>query len=105
MDQPPPLGPLLRDAEGGAFLLERIREREVAALVRAYDLYSRSVYIVALRGSGNESLAEDVLHEVFLNLWRYPSHVGYSGGHLIFGLVREARHLSLMMRPRPQDGK
>lgn len=105
MDQPPPLGPFLHDAKGEAILLERIREREVAALARAYDLYSRAVYTVALRRSGNESLAEDVLHEVFLNLWRYPSHEGYSGGHLIFGLVREARHLSLMARPRSQGGE
>jgi DNA-directed RNA polymerase specialized sigma24 family protein len=83
----------------------RMRAGEQQALSEAYDLYSQAVYTVALRVSGNEALAEDVLHEVFLNLWRYPCYSGSSGRHLILGLIREARHLSLMTRSRAGDGE
>jgi DNA-directed RNA polymerase specialized sigma24 family protein len=80
-----------------------MRAGEQQALAQAYDLYSQAVYTVALRVSGNEALAEDVLHEVFLNLWRCPSSLGGFKGHLVGALVREARHLSLMTRPSPSD--
>jgi hypothetical protein len=103
MGQPPPFGSFFRDTQGEAVLVARIRAGEQQALAIAYDLYSQAVYTVALRISEDQGLAEDVLHEVFLNLWRYPLHLGRSGRHLIFGLVREARHLSLIQRPRSGD--
>lgn len=101
MYHPPPLGPFLSNPQEEAFLVGRIRAGERDALAKVYDLYSRAVYTVALQISGDRALAEDVLHEVFLGLWRYPSHLVRPDRHLIFGLVREARHLSLMTRPAP----
>jgi RNA polymerase sigma-70 factor (ECF subfamily) len=99
MDQPPPLGPFLHDAEEEAFLVERIRAGEREALSRAYDLYSQTVYTIALRISKDQRFAEEVLHEVFLSLWRNPLHSAPRRNRLISVLVREARHLSLMQPP------
>lgn len=103
MDQPPPLGPFLHDAEEEAFLIARIRAGEPEAFAMAYDLYSRAVYAVALRISQDQCFAEQVLHEVFLSLWRNPLHPARDRNRLVCVLVREARHLSFMQPPRSKN--
>ena len=37
-----------------------------------YERYSRSAYGLALRVTGHASLAQDVVHDAFLALWRVP---------------------------------
>src|SRR5215471_7589963 len=53
-------------------LIERIRSGDETAMADMYDRYSGIVYGVALRVLGNTTAAEDVLQEVFLQLWRNP---------------------------------
>ena len=52
------------------------------ALVRVYDEYSSLVYGVALRVLQNVQAAEDVVQEVFLQLWRNPSAFDARRGRL-----------------------
>jgi RNA polymerase sigma factor (sigma-70 family) len=51
-------------------LLERMAQREAAALRQLYDLTSRKLYGVALRVVSNPAHAEDVLQDAYLNIWR-----------------------------------
>lgn len=55
-----------------AVLIARTRQRYQDAFARLYDRYSSLVYLVALRVLRNPSSAEDVLHDIFLQLWRSP---------------------------------
>src|SRR5438093_13783868 len=47
-----------------------------------YDRYSSIVYAVALRVLGDTGAAEDVLQEVFLQLWRNPGAFDSSRGNV-----------------------
>ena len=50
-----------------------MRSGDQKAMAQLYDRYSAMVYAVALRVLGNAGAAEDVLQEVFMQLWRNPA--------------------------------
>jgi len=56
-----------------AMLVERLRASDEGAMAQLYDRYSGIVYSVALRVLNDTGAAEDVLQEVFLQLWRNPN--------------------------------
>jgi RNA polymerase sigma-70 factor, ECF subfamily len=62
------------------------------ALVRLYDEYSGLVYGIALRVLRNRAAAEDVVQEVFLQLWRKPRAFDAQRGRLAPWLAVIARH-------------
>lgn len=51
-------------------LIEEIARGESDALTALYDRYRTLAYSLALRVTGDASLAEDVVQEAFLGLWR-----------------------------------
>ncbi len=53
-------------------LVSAIRSGSEQAMAAVYDKYSGIVYSVALRVLGDTGAAEDVLQEVFMQLWRNP---------------------------------
>ena len=55
-----------------AALVSAIRSGKESAMAELYDRYSAMVYSVSLRVLGDTGAAEDVLQEVFLQLWRNP---------------------------------
>ena len=65
-----------------------------------YDLYSRSVFGVALRLLNDQFAAEDVLHEVFLDLWVQPSKFEDNRCSLGASLLIDARHRALAIKAR-----
>ena len=54
-------------------LVAGVRARDESAMAGLYDRYSSLVYAVALRVLGDTGQAEDVLQEIFMQLWRSPS--------------------------------
>lgn len=61
-----------RDSRHDAALMERVCARDGAALEDLYDRYGRPAYALARRILGDESLAQDVVQDVFLAVWRDP---------------------------------
>jgi RNA polymerase sigma-70 factor (ECF subfamily) len=56
----------LRDGQ----LVELVAQRDAGALEALYDRYGRAAYSLARRVLTEETLAQDVVQEVFLSLWR-----------------------------------
>src|SRR5215471_5386889 len=87
-----------------AALIERIRSGDETAMADMYDRYSGIVYGVALRVLGNTTSAEDVLQEVFLQLWRNPGAFDAERGRLAPWLAVIARNRAIdLLRKRPME--
>jgi RNA polymerase sigma-70 factor (ECF subfamily) len=76
-------------------LVARIRAGDQLALSELYDRYSSVVYGVALRILQDTGAAEDLLQDVFLQLWRKPDAFDSSRGSLGGWLAVIARHRSI----------
>lgn len=85
-------------------LMSAIRAGNQEAMAHIYDRYSPIVYSVALRVLGETAAAEDVLQEIFLQLWRNPSSFDASRGNLApwLAVVARNRALDTLRKRRPQ---
>jgi RNA polymerase sigma-70 factor (ECF subfamily) len=88
-----------------AALLAQVEQGEAGALASLYDRYARVVYSVALRVLHDPALAEDVLQEIFMQLWRNPTAFSMDKGSLAGWLAVLARNRSIDLhrRKRPAD--
>jgi RNA polymerase sigma-70 factor (ECF subfamily) len=81
----------MEDAE----LLQAVAEQDQAAMATLFDRYSRLVYSIALRVLREPSLAEDVMQEVLLQVWRQPGGFVSQRGSLGAWLAVVARNRSI----------
>lgn len=92
-------------AEDDGVLLERVRRGDENAMASLYDRYSKIVYSVSLRVLRDVSAAEDVLQEIFMQVWRNPGSFletkGSLGGWL--AVVARNRSIDTLRRRRPTD--
>ena len=87
-----------------AVLIARLRGGDQSAMSDLYDRYSAVVYGVALRVLGDTMAAEDVLQEVFLQLWRRPGSFDSGRGRLAPWLAVIARNRAIdLLRKRPAE--
>jgi RNA polymerase sigma factor (sigma-70 family) len=77
-------------------LIDRIAQRDEAALKGLYDLVSSKLYGLALRVVAKHEWAEDVLQETFLQIWR-------SAGDYRASLSPPMAWLGLIVRSRSLD--
>jgi RNA polymerase sigma-70 factor (ECF subfamily) len=100
-----PNAPLHNAASTDADLLEALRTQQPTALADVYDRYSSVVYSVALRVLRDTAAAQDVMQEVFLQLWRRPDIYTPQRGSLPAWLAVVARNRSIdaLRRKRPTD--
>src|SRR6201994_2368347 len=86
-------------------ILTRIGQRDENAMEEIFRRYSGPVYSVALRVLHDTGQAEDVLQEVFFQLWRNPTAFVQDRGSLGAWLVVVARNRSidLLRRRKPSD--
>ena len=86
-------------------ILTRIGQRDENAMEEIFRRYSGLVYSVALRVLRDSGQAEDVLQEVFLQLWRKPAAFVQNRGSLGAWLVVIARNRSIdvLRRRKPSD--
>jgi RNA polymerase sigma-70 factor, ECF subfamily len=97
-------GTQVSDQKDERGLIARIRAGDESAMTDLYDRYSGIVYGVALRVLGNTMAAEDVLQEVFLQLWRNPQAFDADRGRLAPWLAVIARNRAIdLLRKRPME--
>ena len=79
-------------AKGGdGALLDRIARHEVGALRELYDRHARRAMAIALRILRDESAAEDVVQETFLDVWRRAAGFDVQRGDAAAWVVTIAR--------------
>jgi RNA polymerase sigma-70 factor (ECF subfamily) len=73
-------------------------------MAAVYDRYSPIVYAAALRILGDTAAAEDILQEIFMQLWRNPAAFDSSRGNLAawLGVIARHRAIDVLRKRRPQ---
>jgi RNA polymerase sigma-70 factor (ECF subfamily) len=86
-------------------LLQRVRQGDQGAMAEVFDRYGRAVYSVALRILKDTGHAEDVMQEIFFQVWRNSDSFVQGRGSLGAWLVVIARNRSidLLRRRKPTD--
>ncbi len=86
-------------------LLSAIRSGDEKAIAELYDRYSAVVYSVALRVLGDTGRAEDILQEVFMQLWRNPGLFDSSRGNLApwLAVIARNRAIDALRKRRPES--
>jgi RNA polymerase sigma-70 factor (ECF subfamily) len=88
-----------------AVVISRICSGDESAMAVLYDRYSRVVYSVALRVLADTGAAEDVLQDVFVQLWRNPAAFDAARGGLMAWLAVITRHRAIdhLRKQRPHE--
>jgi RNA polymerase sigma-70 factor (ECF subfamily) len=98
-NMPPP------STEDDATLLALVQRGDEHAMASLFDRYSKVVYSVALRVLRDPASAEDVLQEIFMQIWRNPDAFiatrGSLGGWL--AVVSRNRSIDALRRKRPTE--
>lgn len=81
-----------------------LKTGDQGAMADLYDRYSSVVYAVALRVLGDTGAAEDVLQEVFLQLWRNPGAFDAARGSLgsWLAVITRNRAIDSLRKRRPE---
>lgn len=86
-------------------LLSEVQSGSQDAMAAFFDRYSRMVYSVALRVLNDTGDAEDVMQEIFIQVWQNPgafvSGRGSLGGWLV--VVARNRAIDKLRRRKPSD--
>lgn len=93
-----------RNRDADAQLIADLHAGQENALAALYDRYGGIVYAVALRVLGDTSAAEDVVQDIFLQLWRNPGIFDPARGSLAawLGVLARNRAIDTHRRRRPQ---
>jgi RNA polymerase sigma-70 factor (ECF subfamily) len=86
-------------------LVTAIRSGDQGAMAALYDRFSSIVYAVALRVLQETTAAEDVLQDIFMQLWRNPAAFDSSRGNMAawLAVITRNRAIDALRRRRPQD--
>jgi len=91
--------------EDDASLLTRVEGGDEQAMAALFDRYSKIVYSVSLRVLRDTASAEDVMQEIFMQIWRNPNSFvatrGSLGGWL--AVVSRNRSIDTLRRKRPSE--
>ena len=94
-----------QSSQDDAALLALVKSGDEHAMASLFDRYSKVVYSVALRVLRDPASAEDVLQEIFMQIWRNPDGFiatrGSLGGWL--AVVSRNRSIDALRRKRPTD--
>ncbi len=89
----------LRDGE----LVELVAQRDAGALEALYERYGRAAYSLARRILTEETLAQDVVQEVFLSLWRDARRFDAGRGTVATYLLSMTHHRAVDVVRREEN--
>ncbi len=89
----------LRDGQ----LVELVAERDAGALEALYGRYGRPAYSLARRILAEETLAQDVVQEVFLSLWRDAGRFDAGRGTVATYLLSMTHHRAVDVVRREEN--
>jgi RNA polymerase sigma-70 factor, ECF subfamily len=84
-----------REESPDATLVHRLLQRDVGAFEQLYDRHSRAVYGLVLRILQQAGTAEEVVQDVFLQLWRNAAQYDFMRGPFVPWLFALARNRAL----------
>lgn len=86
-------------------LVTAIRVGDESAMAALYDRYSSIVYSVALRVLQDTGAAEDVLQDIFMQLWRNPGAFDSSRGNMAawLAVISRNRAIDRLRKRRPES--
>ncbi|WP_239461756.1 sigma-70 family RNA polymerase sigma factor [Occallatibacter savannae] len=86
-------------------LMAEVRAGGEQAMAKVFDRYAGLVYSVALRVLKDAGQAEDVMQEIFFQLWRNPDSFSFSRGTLGTWLLVVARNRAIdqLRQRRPAE--
>ena len=88
-------------------LLAKVGSGDKGAIASLYDLHSKLVYSVALRVCGDSATAEQIVQNVFMQVWLAPQQFASTSGSLDgrLGLLSRKLAVDLMRRRRAIDSR
>jgi RNA polymerase sigma factor (sigma-70 family) len=89
----------LRDGQ----LVELVAQKDAGALEALYDRYGRAAYSLARRILTEETLAQDVVQEVFLSLWRDAGRFDAGRGTVATYLLSMTHHRAVDVVRREEN--
>jgi RNA polymerase sigma factor (sigma-70 family) len=89
----------LRDGQ----LVELVAEKDAGALEALYERYGRAAYSLARRILTEETLAQDVVQEVFLSLWRDAGRFDAGRGTVATYLLSMTHHRAVDVVRREEN--
>ena len=78
-----------------AALIERLRNRDPEGLAAVYDRYAPVVYSLFLRITRDQSIAEDLVQELFIRVWSHARSFDASKGTLGVWILSIARNMAI----------
>src|ERR1044071_8733594 len=93
------------EANSDGSLMEQVRLGGQQAMAAVFDRYAGLVYSVALRVLRDAGQAEDVMQEIFFQLWRNTESFSFSRGSLGSWLLVVARNRAIdqLRQRRPTE--
>jgi RNA polymerase sigma-70 factor (ECF subfamily) len=76
-------------------LLDQIREREVGALDELYERYNRQAFALAYRMVSNREVAEEVIQDAFMSVWRQAATYNAGVGRVRPWLLSIVHHRAI----------
>ena len=86
-------------------LIGRVQAKDQTAMGAIFDRYATMVYSVALRVLKDPGQAEDVMQEIFLQVWKQPDRFAQGRGSLgaWLAVVARNRSIDLLRQRRPTE--
>jgi RNA polymerase sigma-70 factor (ECF subfamily) len=91
------------DADGDAEVMRRIRSGDRSAVDDLYARFRRPAFALARRILADDALAEDVLQEVFLSVWRDPAAFDRARGSVASWLLAVVHHKAVDLVRREES--
>ena len=83
------------DPEKELILIERIALKDEKSLSRLYDMYSRIIFSLALKIVKKQKDAEEILQNVFMQIWEKASFFNVEKGNVYAWIVTMTRNKSI----------